>query len=476
MKAAFDVLGLAPDADERTIKRAYAALLKLTRPDDDPEGFQRLNDAYRQALEYARCRQEHDADTPARTQTEAPDLHEQAETRTDARAVIREENGIEEAAPSVETIAFDPEAFYARLIVLLAYCQDGELRRWLEAQPILWSLADKARLAGWLLYRLHEDEPPVPASQFDQFATYFALYDLYGGFDAFAVHALRHRLHLVWELRTPQLRALAERTRDPNTPLSAAMRETRRALRQLQRPLRWPQALFAGLLPGFPSTVRRFAYRLDRGRIDALPPPIVPAQVTFWDAAADRSRIRAPRVAIGIARCLLYAGILATAVELMPSRSAAEIIEMPAVRAMATYASASTAMLSGYFMLLGGQALRRRYLALRSHTLRDRVQLVGIPTLCLLGPWLAASPSTDIYGIAAAFAALAFSFGASPLQRLIPERVRDQYLYSAAMRLLIVAGILLPMFAELSPLPVAISYAVVAMALWAHARLRRSRR
>ena len=307
MKAAFDVLGLAPDADERTIKRAYAALLKLTRPDDDPEGFQRLNDAYRQALEYARCRQKHDADTPERTQTEAPDLHEQAETRTDARAATRAESSIEEDAPSVETISFDPEAFYARLIVLLAYCQDGELRRWLEAQPILWSLADKARLAGWLLYRLHEDEPPVPASQFDQFATYFALYDLYGGFDAFAVHALRHRLHLVWELRTPQLRALAERTRDPNTPLSAAMRETRRALRQLQRPLRWPQALFAGLLPGFPSTVRRFAYRLDRGRIDALPPPIVPAQVTFWDAAADRSRMSKQRFALVMARCATYA-------------------------------------------------------------------------------------------------------------------------------------------------------------------------
>ena len=47
----WNVLGLTPDADSRTIKRQYAALLKKTRPDDDPEGFQRLREAYESALE-----------------------------------------------------------------------------------------------------------------------------------------------------------------------------------------------------------------------------------------------------------------------------------------------------------------------------------------------------------------------------------------------------------------------------------------
>lgn len=63
---AFDALGLSPDADERAIKRAYAAKLKTARPEEDPEGFQRLHDAYREALEVAQWRRE-----PAIRTTEA---------------------------------------------------------------------------------------------------------------------------------------------------------------------------------------------------------------------------------------------------------------------------------------------------------------------------------------------------------------------------------------------------------------------
>lgn len=52
------VLGLPEDADKRSIKRQYASLLKQHRPDEDPEGFQRLREAYEQALAWADWQQE----------------------------------------------------------------------------------------------------------------------------------------------------------------------------------------------------------------------------------------------------------------------------------------------------------------------------------------------------------------------------------------------------------------------------------
>lgn len=50
------VLQLPEDADERTIKRSYARLLKSCRPDEDAAGFQRLREAYEEALSEARWR------------------------------------------------------------------------------------------------------------------------------------------------------------------------------------------------------------------------------------------------------------------------------------------------------------------------------------------------------------------------------------------------------------------------------------
>ena len=44
--SAWDILGLAPTQDVRAIKRAYAAKLKTTRPDDDAQAYQDLREAY----------------------------------------------------------------------------------------------------------------------------------------------------------------------------------------------------------------------------------------------------------------------------------------------------------------------------------------------------------------------------------------------------------------------------------------------
>lgn len=51
------ILGLSADtADEKQVRSAYAKLLKVHRPDQDPEGFQQLRTAYQQALNWLQQR------------------------------------------------------------------------------------------------------------------------------------------------------------------------------------------------------------------------------------------------------------------------------------------------------------------------------------------------------------------------------------------------------------------------------------
>lgn len=50
MHPCWNTLGIAPTPDEREIKRAYAKLLKHIRPEEQPQEFQHLREAFDQAL------------------------------------------------------------------------------------------------------------------------------------------------------------------------------------------------------------------------------------------------------------------------------------------------------------------------------------------------------------------------------------------------------------------------------------------
>ncbi|MDE6405377.1 MAG: tetratricopeptide repeat protein [Lachnospiraceae bacterium] len=52
-KLAFQILGLSETRDEAKIRQGYLTLLKDTNPEDDPEGFKRLREAYEEALCFA---------------------------------------------------------------------------------------------------------------------------------------------------------------------------------------------------------------------------------------------------------------------------------------------------------------------------------------------------------------------------------------------------------------------------------------
>ncbi|BCZ45754.1 hypothetical protein psyc5s11_18210 [Clostridium gelidum] len=54
----WNVLKVSYDSDLRTIKKAYAKLLKIYNPEDDAEGYQNLREAYDAAVKYAKKNQE----------------------------------------------------------------------------------------------------------------------------------------------------------------------------------------------------------------------------------------------------------------------------------------------------------------------------------------------------------------------------------------------------------------------------------
>lgn len=78
----WQLLSLTPDADERSIKRAYARLLKTHRPDENPDEFQRLREAYEASLAEARWRAQADeevVEAPIAVSAPTPECPQPAE-------------------------------------------------------------------------------------------------------------------------------------------------------------------------------------------------------------------------------------------------------------------------------------------------------------------------------------------------------------------------------------------------------------
>ena len=50
----WNILGIEPTKDIKTIKAAYAKLAKQYNPEEHPEEFKRIFDAYKSACAYAR--------------------------------------------------------------------------------------------------------------------------------------------------------------------------------------------------------------------------------------------------------------------------------------------------------------------------------------------------------------------------------------------------------------------------------------
>jgi hypothetical protein len=326
IEPAFEALGLSADADAPAVRRAYAARLKITRPDEDPAAFQALNEAYRTALAICRereasSRQAHAEDTAQ--DAAAADGAASAHDATAPVAATEEEQNPAQDDTATDAVVFDGEDF---LDACFAAAHDGDPRRigeWLNAQPILWSLQHKAAIGRWLLGAMDAREPPMPERNFERIAEFFGYHDLHAGFDPMALRVLRERLNAAWRLQRPNKGEgdklpISQEHRKPKVD-QARLDLDRRLLAEVQRahvhltePKRLLPDLWRGLHPRYVAALSALlvgflhAAPADERPV-LLPPPIRAENVRFWLDATDDRRWTRPRLWIAAARCVALA-------------------------------------------------------------------------------------------------------------------------------------------------------------------------
>ncbi|CAN7270838.1 DnaJ domain-containing protein [Pseudoxanthomonas sp. LjRoot143] len=342
----YDLLEIDDDADERTIKRAYARLLKRHRPDEDPAGFQRLNEAYQAALSY-----QHD--------TTVQQAHEDGLAGTAALLPIIETDHSDGQAPHVtppvgnagpsspSTARVDEARLRDELMARATHELPSLLRQHLAQHPDLYSLEVKRRIGSDVFEQIaYEDKPVSPGN--------LAVLGEFFGFTP--PEWVEKRTHVMRAVENEDTQAF-----DEDRPLT---------IRQLKRPFRWPLALLLACMPGFSIRAARLSQRLTADYGDDVP-GLDRRQQGFFSRLADPFYAGAWRWATvllsALVATLLIAGLChLTAVE--PDR-ATRVTGM-------TFAAVAG-------MLCMWHAMRVLW------ALRDRPSTMHAPWIALMPVWLA---------------------------------------------------------------------------------------
>jgi hypothetical protein len=279
---AFELLGLRPDADATDVKRAYARLLRTTRPDEDAQAFQRLHAAYKTALAHANRK--------ANASPTAPINTPQAETARPSPAPVASPVSpptTPARAPnvSVPVVAMGP--LTSAVIQAAVDAQNGNaLLRWLQSRAEFWSIQVKSQAAQVVLQRLFQQPQAISAECMDTLLQFFDLNHVLSGVNPVALQSLRMRQRTLWELLPQNHHELARR--------AGLMRNgrpdvllLRKNLALLERPLHWIRATRAAMQSDRARSLANLVRVLsNNGRMDELPPTIDRPHATFWLRAA----------------------------------------------------------------------------------------------------------------------------------------------------------------------------------------------
>jgi hypothetical protein len=141
-----DVLGIAPDADLQEIKRAYARALKLNRPDDDPEAFARVQEAFEACVARFKRRQ-------AGVDEESDWSDEDEWIEEDGLPAMGSAATFEPTAEEGSAQAGTFEAVEA-ILDAASTMPFGEFRAWLRADERLYDLAFKRGVGDLVIERM----------------------------------------------------------------------------------------------------------------------------------------------------------------------------------------------------------------------------------------------------------------------------------------------------------------------------------
>jgi hypothetical protein len=510
---AHEHLGIGDDADERAIKRAYAARLRTTRPDEDPEGFQRLNEAYQAALGMLRHRLAQEQFAGARgtgdsgqeasvepavvdetaTHASQDDVHRDSSGERATGTIGDETGDVADDAPQGEAITLDQF-----LDACLGAASDGDprvLEHWLRSQPVLWSLEHKAMIGHWLLRLMDARQPPMTERNFDMLAEFFGYNDLHAGYDPLALQRLRARLIEAWRELQAQRRwrpvgepaqapaysfaSISEQQRQQEPPQTDEEREKaaymHRLLRlhgYLTRPASTLRNLWTSLSIDRVSSVRGMLLDNPFGGWDKLPHNIRRDQIAYWLAATEGDQLTSERIQIALFRCLmltLSVSPLVAAIQMVEKGQtgmtwsiALSSIAWPCAILMSTWA-----LLAGFRSLLhwqGGTEPSSRGLRHIHIALVPVLAAICLASLLVDTLW----PITFASGMLGCWLATARYYGHFRLHNASPSPWPSP---RQAAVLLIATTVVFAFFVS-EPLWIALLAASVALGLWAFVRMK----
>lgn len=341
MNWAYDLLGVPSDADTATIKRAYARLLRTTRPDEDAAAFQRLNTAYQMALAQAGRlgpRVSLPQSPPGVPPAQAPTAPSRINARPMSPTAPPEAPKpappmLPKAPPALETLTppdptksgpasipaqpSPPEilkpaaaplrpasappplevlqppaprptptidvAQLARRVIDEACRAEGPLAlgNWLAHCPELWSFRIKQITGQLVLQGMAQEARPMQATNFDALLGFFDLNNVLTGLNPVALEQLRNRQTLLWEMQN-DASLMTRRLRILDKQGKPDTKRARAYVDILQQPRSWRQTIATALTRGKSLQLARIAHAFCQGNINQLPAPFDKKHALFW--------------------------------------------------------------------------------------------------------------------------------------------------------------------------------------------------